>query len=85
MKLPSRQTLVWTVPILVVIGAIIWYWMLPFAEVTTVKRGTAIAAVYGTVRIEAAFVVRVRAQNAGFIHLAERFSAGRGAIGNQCH
>src|SRR5207253_5090577 len=28
-----------------------------------------------------AFVVHVRAQNAGFIHLAEQFSAGRGAIG----
>src|SRR4051794_15122558 len=55
--------------------------MLPIAEVITVRRGTAISAVYGTVRIEAAFVVRVRAQNAGFIHLAERFAAGRGAIG----
>jgi RND family efflux transporter MFP subunit len=33
------------------------------------------------VRIEPAFVVRVRAQNDGFIRLAESFSAGRGAIG----
>jgi RND family efflux transporter MFP subunit len=33
------------------------------------------------VRIEPAFVVRVRAQNDGFIRLAEAFSAGRGAIG----
>src|SRR5438874_6991252 len=54
---------------------------MPVAEVVTVRRGTAIAAVYGTVRIEPAFVVRVRAQNAGFIKLAEPFSAGRGAIG----
>ena len=45
------------------------------------RRGTAISAVYGTVRIEPAFVVHVRAQNAGFIQLAEAFSAGRGAIG----
>ena len=44
-------------------------------------RGTAYAAVYGTVRIEPTFVVHVRAQNAGFIRLADVFSAGRGAIG----
>ena len=55
--------------------------MLPVAEVATVRRGTALSAVYGTVRIEPAFVVHVRAQNAGFIHLADAFSAGRGAIG----
>src|SRR5881227_2268375 len=54
---------------------------MPVAEVVTVRRGTAISAVYGTVRIEPAFVVRVRAQNDGFIRLAESFSAGRGAIG----
>src|SRR5436305_4336128 len=54
---------------------------MPVAEVATVHRGTAISAVYGTVRIEPAFVVHVRAQNAGFIQLAEEFSAGRGAIG----
>ena len=58
-----------------------YYFLMPVAEVVTVRRGTAIAAVYGTVRIEPAFVVRVRAQNAGFIKLAEPFSAGRGAIG----
>lgn len=55
--------------------------MLPVAEVATVRRGTAISAVYGTVRIEPAFVIRVKAQNSGFIHLAEPFAAGRGAIG----
>jgi RND family efflux transporter MFP subunit len=55
--------------------------MMPVAEVATVRRGTAISAVYGTVRIEPAFVVHVRAQNSGFIRLADPFSAGRGAIG----
>src|SRR5438552_7060320 len=54
---------------------------MPVAEVAIVRRGTAISAVYGTVRIEPAFVVHVRAQNSGFIQLAEEFSAGRGAIG----
>ena len=58
-----------------------YYFLMPVAEVATVRRGTAISAVYGTVRIEPAFVVRVRAQNDGFIRLAESFSAGRGAIG----
>src|SRR5207237_5198317 len=68
------------VPLGIVVAAI-WYLLLPVAEVATVRRGTALSAVYGTVRIEPAFVVHVRAQNAGFIHLAEQFSAGRGAIG----
>jgi len=55
--------------------------MMPVAAVASVRRGTAIAAVYGTVRIEPTFVVHVRAQNPGFLRLADEFSAGRGAIG----
>ena len=66
---------------LVLVIALAYYFLMPVAEVVTVRRGTAISAVYGTVRIEPAFVVRVRAQNDGFIQLAEPFSAGRGAIG----
>lgn len=61
--------------------ALVYYLLMPVAEVVRVRRGTAISAVYGTVRIEPAFVVRIRAQNDGFIQLAEAFSAGRGAIG----
>jgi RND family efflux transporter MFP subunit len=61
--------------------ALAYFFLMPVAEVATVRHGTAISAVYGTVRIEPAFVVRVRAQNDGFIRLAEAFSAGRGAIG----
>lgn len=58
------------------------YWLtLPAAEVAVVKKGTAVSAVYGTVRIEPTFVIKVRAQNAGFIRLAEALAAGRGAIG----
>ena len=81
MKLPPTKTLVWILAPLVVVIAAISYLFLPVAEVATVRRGTAISAVYGTVRIEPAFVVHVRAQNAGFIRLADEFSAGRGAIG----
>ena len=66
---------------LVLLFFVAYYFLLPVAEIATVRRGTAIAAVYGTVRIEPAFVVHVRAQNSGFIRLADAFSAGRGAIG----
>ena len=81
MKLPRPKNLAWIVAPLIILLALIWYLMLPVAEVATVRRGTALSAVYGTVRIEPAFVVHVRAQNAGFIRLADPFSAGRGAIG----
>jgi RND family efflux transporter MFP subunit len=81
LKLPPNKKLVWGIVPLVFLVALIWYALLPAAEVTTVRRGRALSAVYGTVRIEPAFVVHVRAQNAGFIRLADPFSAGRGAIG----
>ncbi|HEY2124416.1 MAG TPA: efflux RND transporter periplasmic adaptor subunit [Chthoniobacterales bacterium] len=81
MKLPSPKSLAWASPPILILAALLWYLMLPVAEVATVRTGTAVSAVYGTVRIEPAFVVRVKAQNSGFIHLAESFAAGRGAIG----
>jgi len=67
--------------LLVLICGVAYYFFMPLAEVATVHRGTAISAVYGTVRIEPSFIVHVRAQNSGFIQLAEEFAAGRGAIG----
>jgi RND family efflux transporter MFP subunit len=81
LKLPPPKTLAWILVPLLLVVTLIWYWLLPVAEVSVVKRGTALAAVYGTVRIEPTFVVHVRAQNSGFIRLADEFSAGRGAIG----
>lgn len=70
---------------LLIFGALlfgaIYYFTLPVVEVERVVRGTAISAVYGTVRIEPVFVVHVRAQNNGFIRLADSLAAGRGAIG----
>jgi RND family efflux transporter MFP subunit len=82
LKLPESKRILWGGGVaLVALFALAYYFLMPVAEVVTVRRGTAISAVYGTVRIEPAFVVRVRAQNAGFIQLAEPFSAGRGAIG----
>jgi RND family efflux transporter MFP subunit len=82
LKLPeSRRVLLVGGALVVLLFAIAWYFFLPVAEVARVQRGTAISAVYGTVRIEPAFAPHVRAQNSGFIQLAEPFSAGRGAIG----
>jgi RND family efflux transporter MFP subunit len=82
LKLPESKSLLWGgIAAVVIVFAVAYYFLMPVAEVATVRRGTAISAVYGTVRIEAAFVVRVRAQNDGFIRMAESFSAGRGAIG----
>src|SRR5437667_1642025 len=83
LKLPESKGVLWGGgAAIVLIFAAAYYVLMPVAEVVTVRRGTAISAVYGTVRIEPAFVVHVRAQNDGFIKLAEAFSAGRGAIGN---
>jgi len=82
LKFPESKAILWVGGAAVaVIFAAAYFFLMPVAEVTQVRRGTAISAVYGTVRIEPAFVVRVRAQNDGFIRLAEAFSAGRGAIG----
>lgn len=67
--------------VLVLVLSAVYYFVTPVAEVVAVRRGAAISAVYGTVRIEPAFVVRVRAQNSGLIQLSEALSAGRGAIG----
>jgi RND family efflux transporter MFP subunit len=82
LKLPESKRALWGGAILLlIIGSAAYYYFMPVAEVAVVRRGTAIAAVYGTVRIEPSFVVHVRAQNSGFIQLADPFSAGRGAIG----
>jgi RND family efflux transporter MFP subunit len=82
LKLPESKKVLWSgVALLALLFALVSYFLMPVAEVAPVRRGTAISAVYGTVRIEPAFVVHVRAQNSGFIQLAEPFSAGRGAIG----
>jgi RND family efflux transporter MFP subunit len=65
----------------VLLVALAYYLLLTTAEVSLVRRGTALAAVYGTVRIEPSFVIHVRAQNAGFIRLVDPFTNGRAAIG----
>jgi len=82
LKLSKSKRVLWIGgAAIVALFALAYFFLMPVAEVAKVQRGTAISAVYGTVRIEPAFVVRVRAQNDGFIRLAESFSAGRGAIG----
>lgn len=61
--------------------AVIGYVSIPVAEVAVVQRGTAVAVVYGSVRIEPTLVLPIRAQNAGLIRLADILAAGRGALG----
>lgn len=82
LKFPRSKNLILAgIAVVLVIIGIIYFATLPVAEVAIVQRGTAISAIYGTVRIEPSLVLPVRAQNAGFIQLAEVLSAGRGAIG----
>src|SRR2546430_13220812 len=81
LKFPeSKRILLGGATAVILVFATAYYFLMPVAEVATVRRGTAISAVYGTVRIEPAFVGRVRAPNDGFLRLGEPFSAGRGAI-----
>ena len=82
LQLPGSKKLRWGLAAGVVLAlALSYYVFLPVAEVAVVRRGTAIAAVYGTVRIEPTFIIKVRAQNAGYIRLSDALAAGRGAIG----
>ena len=82
LNLPRSRKLIWVAAAALLLVASIFYFLtLPLAEVAVVRRGTAISAIYGTVRIEPTLLVPVRAQNTGFIQLAETLSAGRGAIG----
>ena len=82
LKVPlSKNLLIAVIGGALALLAVIYFATLPVAEVAVVQRGTAISAVYGTVRIEPALVIPVRAQNSGFIQLAPELSAGRGAIG----
>jgi HlyD family secretion protein len=43
----------------------------PVAEVYVAQRGTAISAVYGTVKVVASMTINVRARNSGIIHFAD--------------
>lgn len=82
LKFPrSKNLIIAGIAAVLVIFGIVYFATMPVAEVAIVQRGTAISAIYGTVRIEPTLVIPVRAQNSGFIQLAEVLSAGRGAIG----
>jgi len=82
LKFPRSKSWLWALGAgAVLLAAFFYYQLLPVAEVSLLQRGTAIAAVYGTVRIEPTLVIPVRAQNAGIIQLADPFAVGRAAIG----
>ena len=66
LKFPRSKKFLWSAGLgLLLLLGLIYYAFLPVAEVALVQRGTAISAVYGTVRIEPTFLIHVRAQNAG--------------------
>lgn len=77
----SKETLRVVLPLAALLVVLILYFTRPVVEVEDVVRGTAISAVYGTVQIQPAFVVNVRAQNSGYIRFGELLAAGRGAVG----
>ena len=73
LKLPRSRKLVWVAAAALLLVAGIFYFVtVPVAEVAVVRRGTAISAIYGTVRIEPTLLIPVRAQNTGFIQLNEQ-------------
>ena len=74
------------IPSLVIITAAlalgVWsYLSRPAAELYEAKKGTAVAAIYGTVRIEWTYSVPVRARNNGYIQLAPGIISGQASIG----
>jgi RND family efflux transporter MFP subunit len=82
LQLPRSKKVTWIAAAALLLGAaIVFFLTLPVAEIAVVRRGKAISAIYGTVRIEPTLLVPIRAQNAGFIQLAQTLAAGRGAIG----
>ena len=58
-------------------GGLLYYWInRPVAEISQVQRGTAISAVYGTVKIDYLFQQSIKAENSGYIDLAEGIFGG---------
>ena len=75
LKFPRSKKLLW--PVIAgafALSALVYYLLLPVAEVARVERGTAIAAVYGTVRIEPNLILPVHPQYSGFIRLTNTFA-----------
>ena len=63
LKLPESKRVLWGGgAALVLLFALAYYFLMPVAEVVTVRRGTAISAVYGTVPVGAIFSFRTTIQ-----------------------
>ncbi|MFH1067094.1 MAG: efflux RND transporter periplasmic adaptor subunit [bacterium] len=82
MRKISKPILISSLAVVVLIAAgLLNYWNRPSTEVYQARRGKAVAAVYGTVRIEWLWSVTVRAQNAGYIQFAPGIMAGQRSVG----
>lgn len=64
-----------------VLGAYRFWGSGPVAEVYVAKRGTAIAAVYGTVKVVPNFTINVHARNSGVVELSDFLMARQSGIG----
>lgn len=81
--LPLKQMgwLLIGIAVLAVVYTALLHFNRPVAEVARVIEGRAVAAAYGTVKVEWTFVQPVRAQNNGFIQLADGIQSGVSSIG----
>ena len=72
-----KKTVILTALIISATAAILYgLWATrPVAEVYVAQRGTAISAVYGTVKIVASMTVNTRARSSGTIHFSDRVAA----------
>ena len=79
-----RWVIVALLVVTAVAGAMIWRALNRSpAEVYVIQRGTATAAVYGTVKIQPNVTREVRAQNVGFIRLESGIQSGVVSIGSE--
>ncbi len=58
-------------------GGLLYYWInRPVAEISMARRGTAVSAVYGTVKIDYLLQQNIKAENTGYIDLADGIFGG---------
>ena len=83
-RVPKKTRLIAGGVVLALVALWAWgYALRPAAEVYVARRGTAVSAIYGTVRIEWTYSVPIHAQNNGYIQLAEGISSGQASIGTR--
>jgi macrolide-specific efflux system membrane fusion protein len=68
----------------IIVLATIWYLMArPMVEVFVVRRGTAISATYGTVKVAPTLTFNIRARASGVLHYSEAFGQVPSLVGRE--